>query len=258
MVARTSVERTLALLDCFSTESPTLTLSEIARKLRQPISSTHRQLGELLRWGALERDSTGRYQIGLHLWEVGSLAPRSTDLRRAALPFLEDLYEVTHENVQLAVLAGTDVMYVERIYSHHATPIVARPGGRMPAHATGVGRVLIAHAQTAVINAVLAQPLDRLTSFTIVDPGDLRRELAKIRRSGYAISDRQVELVSTSVAAPIRGPGESGVVAAISIIVPARAAAVRRFVPAVLAAARGISRALGSSSPQTAPVKTFD
>jgi DNA-binding IclR family transcriptional regulator len=82
----------------------------------------------------------------------------------------------------------------------------------------------------------------------LVDPEELRRELAKIRRSGYAITDRQVELVSVSVAAPIRGAGAMGVVAALSIIVPARGPDARRFVPAVRAAARGISRALGAPS----------
>jgi DNA-binding IclR family transcriptional regulator len=241
---RSSTRRALDVLDCFGAVAPVLTLSQIARKLGQPVSSTHRQLRELTRWGALERDDQGRYRIGLHLWEVGSLAPRSTELRRAALPFLEDLYEVTHENVQVAVLDGAEVVYVERIFSHRATPIKARPGGRMPAHATGVGRVLLAHARPDVVNEVLAGPLERLTPHTVVDPTRLRRELAKIRRDGYAISVRQVEMVSTSVAAPIRGPGADGIVAAMSIIVPSRGTDVRRFVPAVLTAARGISRVM--------------
>jgi DNA-binding IclR family transcriptional regulator len=235
------------VLDCFSATTPVLTLSEIARMLGQPVSSTHRQLGELTRWGALERDERGRYQVGLHLWEVGSLAPRSTDLRQAALPFLEDLYEVTHENVQVAVLDGGDVVYVEQIFSHHATPIIARPGVRLPSLVTGVGRVLLAYADQSLVNQTLRAPLERFTPHTIVDPEELRRELAKIKKSGYAISDRQVEMVSTSVAAPIRGPDPAGVVAALSIIVPARDTDARQFVPAVLTAARGISRALGAA-----------
>jgi hypothetical protein len=104
-----STQRALAVLDCFSTKSPSLTLSEIARLLGQPISSTHRQVGELARWGALERDDHGRYRIGLHLWEIGSLAPRSKSLREAALPYLEDLYEATHENVQAVCIVKSQV-----------------------------------------------------------------------------------------------------------------------------------------------------
>lgn len=246
----TSTARALAVLDCFSAATPSLTLSEIARTLSQPVSSTHRQLHELVRWGAVERDERGRYSIGLHLWEVASLAPRSKSLREAALPFLEDLYEVTHENVQVAVLDGTEVVYVERIFGHHATPIIARPGARLPLHITGVGRILLAHADPDFIEQVLAQPLKKFTKYTIVSPAGLRRELAEIRRNGYAISDRQVELVSTSVAAPIRGPG-ADVVAALSIIVPSRADTARQLVPAVLTAARGISRTLGAPAAST-------
>jgi len=242
----TSTQRALAVLDCFSSATPVLTLSEVARMLGQPLSSTHRQLGELTRWGALERIARGRYVVGLHLWEIGSLAPRSTDLRHVALPFMEDLYEVTHENVQLAVRDGVDVVYVERLFSHHATPVVVRPGLRLPLYVTGVGRVLLAYADQSMINEVLSRPLARRTPYTSVDPDQMRRELAKIRLSGYAISDRQVEMVSISVAAPIYGPGGAGVVAALSIIVPACGTDVRRFVPAVRAAARGISRALGA------------
>lgn len=250
MVARsgmTSTQRALAVLDCFSPRHPVLTLSEVARMLGQPVSSTHRQLGELTRWGALERDERGRYQIGLHLWEVGSLAPRSNDLRHVAVPFMEDLYEVTHQSVQVAVLDGGDVIYVERVFSHHATPIIARPGLRLPSYVTGVGRVLLAHADPDLVNETLSKPLQRLTAHTQIDPDELRRELAKIRRAGYAITDRQVEMVSTSVAAPIYGPANA-VVAALSIILPSRGTDVRRFVPAVRGAARGISRELGARS----------
>jgi DNA-binding IclR family transcriptional regulator len=241
----TSTQRALAVLDCFTAASPALTLSDIARRLGQPVSSTHRQLRELTRWGALERDGAGRYSIGLHLWEVGALAPRSKGLREVALPFLEDLYEATHENVQVGVLDGDEVVYVERLFSHHATRIAAHPGFRLPLPVTGVGRVLLAHAGTERINEVLSRPLKKYSEYTVVDPAVLRRELAAIRRDGYAISDRQVELVSTSVAAPVRGP-DNTVVAALSIIVPSRDNTARGFVPAVVAAARGISRSLGA------------
>lgn len=244
----TSTGRALAVLDCFSASSPALTLSEIARALGQPVSSTHRQVRELAEWGALERDEQRRYRIGLHLWEVGSLAPRPKGLREASLPFLEDLYEATRENVQVAVLDGTEVVYVERIFGHHATRIIARPGARLPSHVTGVGRVLLAYADPDVVDQVLSRPLERFTRYTIVSPAELRRELAEIRRNGYAISDRQVELVSTSAAAPIRRRGGE-VVAALSIIIPSEGDTVRQFIPAVLAAAHGISRSLDAPVP---------
>ena len=176
------------------------------------------------------------------MWEAASLAPRSVGLREAALPFLEDLYEATHQNVQLAVLDGTDALYIERISGRDAVHVITRPGGRLPLHATGVGLVLLAYAPDDVLDRVLSAPLRRYTRRTITDPGRLRRELAEVRRTGVAISRRQIELISISVAAPIRAAGR--VVAALSVVVPSESADPRRYTPAVVAAAHGISRTL--------------
>ncbi len=239
---RSGTQRVLAILDCFSADRPSLSLSEISRRTDLPLTTAHRQVGELALWGALERTEDGRYRIGLRLWEVGALAPRSIGLREAALPFLEDVYEATHENVQIAVLDGSEVVYVERISGRRAVHVVTRPGTRLPAHATAVGLVLLAHARPEQTEAVLAGPLKRYTEHTVTDPRRLRRTLADIQRTGYTISNRQIELVSTSVAAPIRGRGNE-VVAALSIVVSAGVSA-RRYVSTVVAAARGISRSL--------------
>jgi DNA-binding IclR family transcriptional regulator len=233
----------LDILGCFSAQRPTLRLSQLSRLTDIPLTTTHRQVGELVRWGALERAEDGSYRIGLRLWEVGSLAPRSLGLREAALPFLEDLYEATHENVQIAVRDGAEVVFLERISGRQAVHVVTRPGSRLPVHATGVGLVLLAHAPSEQIEVILSAPLQRYTDYTVTDPTRLRRILAEIRRSGYVVSDRQVELVSATVAAPVYGP-DGTVVAALSIVVAGRAARSRRYVPAVLAAAHGVSRSL--------------
>ncbi len=243
--AASGTERVLAILDCFSVERPTLTLSEISRLAGLALTTAHRKVGELVRWGALERDEEGRYRIGLRLWEVGALAPRSIGLREAALPFLEDLYEVTHENVQIAVLDGPEVVYVERISGPRAVHVVTRPGSRLPAAATAGGLVLLARAGPGAVDAVLARPLKRYTEHTVTDPVRLRRILADVRRTGYAICDRQIETVSVSVAAAVHD-GSRTATAALSIVVAAGGPSARRYVPAVLAAARGISRRLGS------------
>ena len=243
MDRRSSTRRVLDILDCFSEARPSLSLSEISRYAGLPLTTAHRQVRELAGWGALERHDDGRYHIGLRLWELGALAPQRIGLREAALPFLEDLYEATHENVQLAVLDGAEVVYVERISGRHAVHVVTRPGSRLAAHATAVGLVLLAYAPAATVDTVLSGPLRRYTEHTVTDPKRLRRILADIRRAGYTISDRQIESVSASVAAPVRD-ATGGVVSALSIVVAA-SATVRRYVPAVVAAARGISRAVG-------------
>lgn len=240
----TVTARVLAVLAAFDAEHTELTLTEIARRAALPLTTAHRLVGELAGWGALERADDGRYRVGLRLWEVGALAPRGLGLRESALPFLEDLVEVTRQNVQLAVLDGRDAVYVERLSGRGAVNVITRVGGRLPLHATGVGLVLLAHASPELQEQVLSGRLHRYTAKTLCRPDDLRRALADVRRTGVAVSDGQIELVALSVAAPVHGPrGE--VVAALSVVVPAECGDARPYVPVVRAAARGISRALG-------------
>ncbi|MEQ3554189.1 IclR family transcriptional regulator [Pseudonocardia nematodicida] len=243
--------RVLDVLGAFTARTPALSLSDIARRTDLPLTTVHRLVGELTAGGALDRGDDGRYTIGLRLWEIAHLAPASTGLREAAMPFLEDLHEVTRHNVQLAVLDSADpgeVVYVERLSTRDAVSIVTRPGSRMPACATGVGLVLLAHADPADAERVLARPLRRFTPHTVCDPDDVRALLAQARAGGFVISDRQVEPVSLSVAAPVRS-GDGPVVAALSVVVPADGTNPHTWVPAVRAAARGISRALGAARP---------
>ena len=242
----TASGKLLAILDAFDTDHTALTLSELARRARMPLSTAHRVVGELLIWGGLERGADQRYRIGLRLWEVASMAPRGLGLREAALPYMSDLYEATHENVQLAVREGIEVMFVERIAGRHAVPVLTRVGGRFPMSATGVGLVLLAHAPAEVQEQALAQTMERFTSRTVTDPGVLRRILADVRRTGLAVSDRQVTMDALSVAAPVTG-ADGEVIAALSVVVQADRAEPSSLAPAVRAAARGISRALGSA-----------
>ncbi|MBV8997919.1 MAG: IclR family transcriptional regulator [Solirubrobacterales bacterium] len=233
------------MLETFSPASPALTLSEIARRTGLPLTTAHRLLAELCDAGALERESDGRYRIGLRLWEIASLAPRGVPLREAALPFLEDLYEVTHENAQLGVREGHDVVYIERIAGRRAVGVLTRVGGRFPLHASGIGLVLLAHAPERIQREVLEGRLQRFTDHTITDPARLARILARVRRDGVAISDRQVTDDAMSVAAPITdASGE--VIAALSIVAKAGDTVAERLAPAVRAAALGTSRALSA------------
>jgi DNA-binding IclR family transcriptional regulator len=236
--------RVLDVLAAF--DGTDLTLTAIARRTGIPLTTAHRIVGELAARGALERADDGRYRIGLRLWEVGALAPRGLGLRERAMPFLEDLVEVTRQNAQLAVLDGRDAVYVERLSGRGAVNVITRVGGRLPLHATGVGLVLLAHAGVELQEEVLAGPLRRYTDKTVCRPDELRRMLADVRRTGVAVSDGQIELVALSIAAPVRG-ARGKVVAAVSVVVPAGSDA-PTHVPVVRAAARGISRAILSPS----------
>ena len=197
------IARALHLLGAFSAERRTLTLSELSRRTGMPVSTVHRLAAGLVASGALERNPAGGYHIGLRLWEIGSLAPRGQGLREHALPFLEDLSQVTKENVQLAVREGHEVVFIERIAGSRAVPVLTRVGGRFALTATGVGLVLLAHAPDEVREAVLAGRFERFTERTLTTAAQLRAVLAEVRTRGYAVSDRQVTLDALSVAAPV-------------------------------------------------------
>lgn len=244
LAPRSAADRLLSVIGAFDLEHPALTLTEISRRADLALPTAYRVVAALTAWGALERDEVGTYHIGLRLWEVATLAPRGLGLRHAALPFLEDLYETTHENVQLAVRDGCDVLYIERIFGRSAVGVRTRVGARWPLHATGVGLVLLAHADTAVIDRVCDGPLTAFTPHTITDPTLLRRVLADVRATGCAVSDRQITDDAVSVAAPVYGP-HGDVLAAVSVVVPAETTPAHTLVPVVRLAARGISRALG-------------
>jgi DNA-binding IclR family transcriptional regulator len=257
VAAYSATARIVAVLEAFDGDHDRLTLSQLSRRAKIPLTSTHRLVTELMSRRILERDESGRLSIGLRLWELASRAPGTVGLREVALPFLEDLYEATHENVQLAVRDGVELVFVERIAGRGAVNVLTQVGLRFTLPATGVGLVLLAYADPDVQDQVLAGPLTRFTSHTIVDPRRLRRVLAEVRRSGIAISDRQVTDDALSVAAPIRGPGDS-VVAAVSLVVAADTAMPAALIPVVAAAARGISRAVTAAGPAKAVTLSLD
>ncbi len=138
-----------------------------------------------------------------------------TGLREVASPYLHDLYGATLATVHLAVRDGTEVLYVDRLAGHASVPVVSSIGSRLPMHATGVGKVLLAHAPAEVQHAVLAD-LPRITPYTITQPGLLRRQLARVLRDDYATTTEEMSLGACSVAVPIRRGAD--VVAALGIV----------------------------------------
>jgi DNA-binding IclR family transcriptional regulator len=235
--------RALRILGAFSADHPAMTLSELSRRTRLPVSTVHRLLAGLVEWGALERGDDGYYRVGLRLWEVGALAPRGQGLRERALPFLEDLSQITRENVQLAVREGNELVFVERIAGTEAVPVLTRVGSRFALTATGVGLVLLAHAPVELQEEVLVGTVERFTPRTVTDPAALRHMLADVRRSGFAVSDRQVTMDSLSVAVPVQN-ARGAVVAAVSLVVRHGSALPHSLVPLLRTSARAISRAL--------------
>jgi DNA-binding IclR family transcriptional regulator len=232
----------LAILDAFGPAHRTLSLSEISRRAGLTLPTTHRLVGELVSWGALERDAAGHYFVGLRLLELSALAPRGLELREAAFPYLDDLHQVTKGNVHLGVRDGHEVVYVETLRSRVTAPVSSRVGDRWPLHATGTGLVLLAFADHDVQESVLRGPLIRYTHRTTVDPRELRACLAKVRRTGVAVAHDQITMDAVAVAVPVQR--HSTVVAAISVVVSTAEAEPRELAAVLTCAARSISRAL--------------
>jgi DNA-binding IclR family transcriptional regulator len=233
------------VLDAFDSGHPRLTLSEVADRSGTPLTTTHRLLAELVAWGALSRRPDGRYEIGRKLWDLGLLAPVSLELRQVAAPFLLDVHTATKDTVHLAVRDGLRALYVERVSGRESVPVVSQVGSRLPLHATGVGKVLLAAAPDDVVEQML-RSLTRETRHSVVEPRRLLRELAEVRRRGSARTSEEMSLGAASVAVPVtvERPGAPVVVAALGIVVPTHRRDTARLVPVLQVAARGIGRAL--------------
>jgi DNA-binding IclR family transcriptional regulator len=246
---RSVTSRALRVLDAFDSRHPRLTLSEVATRSGTPLTTTHRLLAELVAWGALARRPDGRYEIGRKLWDLGLLAPVQLELRQVAAPFLLDVHTATRETVHLAVREGLKALYVERISGRESVPVVSQVGSRLPLHATGVGKVLLASAPDDVVDQVMHQ-LSRQTRHTVVDPRLLARELTEIRRRGSARTSEEMSLGAASVAVPVTVERPAGpvVVAALGIVVPSARRDVGRLAPVLQVAARGVGRALAQTA----------
>lgn len=236
------VARALAVLSAFSVRQPSLSLSEISRSTGLPVATVYRLLGELEEGRFVQRGPGGKYQLGLKLWEMGLLTPVHGHVRETAMPFLLNLHYRTRETVQFAVIDGLTGLYVEKLTSEESVPAESRIGARLPLHATGVGKALLAFSDETYRQAVLAEPLERYTANTFADPGALTTELDAIRARGWSTSFQEYLGGASSIAAPVLVDGE--VRAAVGLVNYALDAQLERHIEPLLHAANGIGRRL--------------
>jgi DNA-binding IclR family transcriptional regulator len=237
-----SLARAVRVLETFGPDQPELGVTEIARRTGLHVATASRIVGQLADHGLLTRTADRRVRIGMRMWELASRASPTRTLRDAAMPFLEDLHAVVGHHVQLAVLDGDEVLFLERLTARDAVVNFSQVAGRLPLHISSSGHVLLAYGPPEVRDRVLVRPMERYTRATITTPDRLRVALDQVRRQGYALLAGHVHENATGIAVPVRDAlGE--VVAALSVIVPNDERAVAA-VPALLAAARGIGRSL--------------
>jgi DNA-binding IclR family transcriptional regulator len=250
-----SVANAARLLKEFGKGDREIGVSELARRLGLGKSTTHRLLHTLTVERLLEQDPvTGAYRLSLTMHELGANVQAAMDIHTAASPVMEQLRNMTKETIQVAVLDGRHVVYVERRESPQTIRLFGRVGHRNDAHCTSTGKLLLAYLPPHQLDEVLAGwRLPRKTPYTIGDQATLRAQLAVIRRQGWAENVQESELGVASIAAPIRD-ARGAVVAALSVAGPVQrldGANLRRFTRHALEAASAIGRRLGWRDPET-------
>lgn len=241
---RSVSSRLLEVLFAFRPGHTRLTLAELTRRTGLPRATVRRLAYELVAAGALDRAPGGVLSVGTRLWQLGTLAPLTEPLRAVALPFMEDLHTALQQHVQLAVLEGHEAVVVERLSAPSAVGLASQVGGALPLHCSAVGKVLLAHGDAALLDALVERGLRRYTPRTVTDPVQLRRELADCRRTGTAIVREELTPEGDSVATRIVD-ADGRVVAALSVVVRTGSVPLTAAVPSVVTSGLGISRRLG-------------
>ncbi len=244
-----SAARVLDILELFGRTDGALTLSEVATALELPKSSTYLLLQTLVQRGYLDALSgSGPFQLGLKVVELAGAYTRRADLVRQFPAVARPLVAACQETVQLAILDGMEVVYLAKEDGTRPVRLVSSVGQRLPAHATALGKALLAGLADEELAARLAGArLAPLTPRTIVSARRLRDELARVRRDGHALDDEETLEGLCCVAAPVRGPGGQ-VVAAMSISAPKSRLSeseVSRLAKLIRRAAADLSRRIG-------------
>jgi DNA-binding IclR family transcriptional regulator len=244
---RTVTSKIVSILLTF-TDSHAQSLTEIARLAGLPISTAHRLVSELAAWGFLERTDDAHYRAGVPLKVIGSAhAGHSSSLYERARRVMEDVAAATRTSVRLGVFEGRKVAYIEKVVDHR--PVSTYTGqDTLPAHATGMGKALLAFSSPELVDAVIDEGLERFTPYTLTTPDRLRRALAVTRLTRVALSRWEVDLGVSTVAVPVFAGGGT-VVAALELRVRDLRSDLRVLQPVLTVAARCLSRELAMIQP---------
>lgn len=248
--ARTDLlERIFDILESFHPNDVSLPLAVLARRAGLPKPTVHRLAARLVQLGMLGRTAEGQYYLGVRLFKLGALEPSSRVLREIAVPYMEDLFEAFHQTVHLAMLDGSDVLYIERVGGHDERALPTRVGGRFPAHASALGKVLMAYGDPS--SRPNGGTLRRIGPRTVTDHSLLEQQLVAIRREGVAVEYEESVRGVCCVAGPIMARcGLS--VGAVSVTGSVHRMDIQRIAHAVRRAVRGATEALANSDINTA------
>ena len=245
-----SLERGLAILTAFTPDQPALGISELAKRLDLTRSTTHRYVATLAKLGYLyQEESTRKYRLGARVLDLGFSVLGSLELRDIAAPHLRWLTDTTGHTSNLAIRDDTDVILIDRVRGrpgrYHQLEFSLHTGSRLPSYCSATGKALLAFLPQPDLD----QLIDRIDLVqrgprTLTSKSALLAELGKVRRTGIAVNDEELDSALRSIAAPIRSrSGE--VVAAVNVAIPWSPVAMSELVgqlgPAIQATARQIT-----------------
>ena len=215
------LERSLGILELLCSDGPELSLIELSERLGLHKSTTHRLVGVLEQYRFVEKSSTsGRYRLGLKLFELGSKAIAHIDWRERARRYLQRLAFETGETAHLCILDDGEVLYLEKVEAPRTVRVPSIVGRRYPAHCGGAGKTLLAFQPNEEIDELIKRRgLKAYTRNTLTTPAQLKEGLRQVREQGYAIDNEEFEEGLECIGAPIRDYSGK-VVAAISIAGP--------------------------------------
>jgi DNA-binding IclR family transcriptional regulator len=239
------IERATRLLDALASEREPVTLKALAATTGLHPSTAHRILNDLVAARYVDRVDNGVYQLGMRLLELGSLVRGRLNVREAAIDAMQALHKLTGQTVNLSIQQGDEIVYVDRAWSERSGMQVVRAiGGRAPLHLTSTGKLFLSAADPRQVRAYVTRTglagttRNSLTTFEALD-----RELALVRRHGYARDNEELEMGVRCIAAGIRD--DTGrLVAGLSISAPTERMQ-DGWVQQLVETARTISGALG-------------
>ena len=238
------------LIDVLASREDAISLKEISERSGLHPSTTHRILNDLASGRFVDRPQPGSYRLGMRLLELGNLVKSRLNVRDAALHPMRELHKLIQQPVNLSVRQGDEIIYIERAYSERSGMQVVRAiGGRAPLHLTSVGKLFLAADDAPRIRAYAARTgLTGHTKNSMTQLPTLERELAKVRQSGHASDNEELEIGVRCMAAGIYDD-QGKLVGGLSISAPAGRLD-ESWLPKLLATARDISSTLGHHPPQ--------
>jgi IclR family pca regulon transcriptional regulator len=247
-----SLERGITLLLAFDAEHPEPTLAELAQLTGFSRPAVRRFLITLERMGYVRSNGTGRWSLTPRVLTIGQHYTESHALIELAQPHLLGLAEQTEESASLSTLDGDEVVYVARVPVRRIMSINVSVGTRVPAHATSMGRVLLAWAPDELVDDVLRRrPPQAITTQTMTDVGALRAALAEVRRQGWSTVSEELETGLLSASAPVRDRSGAVVAALASSTSTGRSTVEqleREVVPLLVETADRLSADLGGAA----------